>query len=99
MKNFTKGQLAMLAASSGLEPCESLYSMATFKKAQTIFEFVPLLSDGVIEGRHQFEAVYREALYRKKIAKKMDSMKARQPTADKYCTPTGRPRHKPSSTF
>lgn len=98
MKNFTKGQLAMLAASSGLESCESIYSMATFKKAQTIFEFAPLLSDGVIEGIYQFEAIYREALYRKKVAKKMDSIKARQPTADKYCTPTGRPRLKPSST-
>jgi len=58
MKNFTKGQMAMLAASRGLEPCESLYSMAMFKKARTIFEFAPLLVDGVLEGRHQFEAMY-----------------------------------------
>ena len=91
MKNFTKGQMAMLAAQSCIEPsCGILYSTGTFKKARTIFEFAPLLADGVVQGRYQFEAVYREALYRKKVAKKMDSMKIRQPTADKYCTPTGR---------
>jgi hypothetical protein len=70
MKSFTKGQLAMLAVSRSVEPCESLYSMATFKKALTIFEFAPLLNDGVIQGMYQFEAVYRGALYRKKVAKK-----------------------------
>jgi hypothetical protein len=73
-----KGQLAMLAASSGLEPCENLYSMAMFNKARTIFEFAPLLADGVIEGKYKFDATYREALYRKKVAKEMDSMKARR---------------------
>jgi hypothetical protein len=87
MKNFTNGQMAMLAAARGLEPCDSLYSRATFKKARTIFEFAPLLADGVIEGKYQFEATYREALYRKKVAKKMDSMKTHQPTADNIAPP------------
>jgi hypothetical protein len=88
--------MAMLAAQGGIEPCGILYSMGTFNKARTIFEFAPLLADGVIEGKYQFEATYREALYRKKVAKQMDSTKVHRPTADKYCTPTGRPRRKPS---
>jgi hypothetical protein len=86
MKNFSKGQMAMLGAQGGLEPCEILYSATTRSKAQTILEFTPLLVDvdDVIAGKLPFQSVYREALYRKRVAERMERMKHEHELARKY---------------
>jgi hypothetical protein len=44
-------------------------------KARTILSFAPLLAEQVASGMLPFGAVYREALYRKKVAKRMEAMK------------------------
>jgi hypothetical protein len=48
---------------------------AAVSKARTILSFAPLLAEQVAYGMLPFGAVYREALYRKKVAKRMEAMK------------------------
>jgi len=63
--------MAMIAVQKG--ESATFCHPSTVAKARTILEFAPLLADDVASGMLSFGAVYREALYRKKVAMRMAS--------------------------